>query len=180
MTTVDVSGFNLYLRLYNERVATYQRLEQAFKTLLLDEQEMIFSLEVQACTLEFKRINDEIVAARKESGNDKVKDLVKEWHDCEQQKLVATVRLQSLMKKHYIDRVRRDREEERMVEADRSGTNILHSHSHEEVPTTLAEKRQPSHDAAYNAEASKFSQKIARLIETINDCFAELKEVMEG
>lgn len=73
----------------------------------------------------------------------------------EQRKLAATVKLQALMKEHFIDAARRDREEERMANADRGGTNILHVHHHEPVPSSLAEKRIPPHNALYDREASK-------------------------
>lgn len=177
------SRWSRILRVHEERVAAYRELDESFRVLLLDEQESVFARSVAACTASFQAAASSVSALWREAVDDQEeRALLQQWQEAEQRKLAATVALQQLKKRHFVDSVRRDREEERMAEADRRGTNVLHTHAHhlEDVPTTLAEKRQPPYDQVYEREAAKYAREIAELIETINDCLDELREKTGG
>jgi hypothetical protein len=166
------------LELHEERVGVYRRLEECFRTYLLDEQEHVFGLAVQGCTADFVRISQAVLASSAEGPED-LKAVAKRWQLAEKEKLGATVRLQALQKAHYIDAARKDREEEKMRHAEREGTNVLHphTHSHADVPETLADKRIPPFDEVYNKNAGEAARTIASCVAEINECVEELREM---
>ncbi len=79
------------LQLHEERVAVYRRLEEAFRSYLLDEQEMIFGMAVQSCTADFARISREVMAAGAE-GSEELRGAVGRLQKVEQAKLAGEKR----------------------------------------------------------------------------------------
>lgn len=167
------------LSLHDERVAVYSAWHESFRTFLLDEQELIYGLAVKKATESFQRINTRILELMKDCDAE-MKDILGRLQRGEEQKLKHTVALQLLQKVHFIDDVRREKEEEELERADREGTSILHHHHHHHhaVPSTLAEKRMPRANEVYDAKASAEAKAIAAAVEEINDAIEELREVV--
>lgn len=166
------------LALHSERVAVYKEFEEAFRRYLIDEQGKIFSIAVSEATTQFQRISTEVMQCIKLNENEEFKALGKALQREEQEKLVLTAKLQAAKKTHFIDNVRRDKEEAAMRAADLAGTNVLTPHNcHHDDIQSLAQKPQPTYSQIYDRDAGSAAKGLQQCIERINEIIAEIRYV---
>lgn len=169
------------LELHFDRVQAYNRWDESFRIYLVDEQERVYDVYVQKTIADFNTINQSCLALVLD---DEGRDIRTRLLALEQQKLKLWVEMQLLQKAHFIDRVKAEREEEELLNADKAGSNILepvhhhhhHDHDHDhDAPLTLATKRQPRQSDAYDNKKRLLQKQISENVEAINDLIDEIR-----